>query len=416
MTLQAPDHDGRLVDNIVHFTRALRKAGVRVGTGQLQTAIEAVEATGFSERTDFYHTLRATLIMRADDLEIFHQVFSMFWRDPEFLESLMHMLSPELRDDAPPAAQQAADRRAREALGRGASPEHKPRTRDEVVEYAAFTWSANEAFKTKDFEQMPRADLAEAGRAVRQLTLPARQIRTRRFRPHPLGHRPDAHATLQAAMRRAGEFERIAMKSPVHRPPDIVALCDISGSMAVYSRILLRYLHALTHAPVRTWGRVHAFTFGTSLTNITRALRKADPDAALAAAGQDARDWEGGTQIGAAIESFNKDWSRRVLGRGAVVVLITDGLERGDLQRLDRETARLARSARQIVWLNPLLRWDGFEPRAAGVQTLAKHADRLLACHSLDSLISLSDVLSRDADQGRRPARQARHSTAVRAP
>ncbi len=386
--------EGRLVDNIVHFARALRKAGVRVGSGQVETAIRAVEATGFSERVDFYHTLRATLITRATDLQIFHQVFAMFWRDPEFLDAMMYMLSPELTDDAEPAKSPNADRRAREALGDGAPPKKEPKPREEIVEYAAFTWSDAEVLSSKDFEQMSTGELTEAQEALRLLTLPVKPMKTRRFRPTPSGLRPDARTTLRSAMRRAGEIDRITHKSPLQRPPDLVALCDISGSMAVYSRILLRYLHALAHARVRSWGKLHAFTFGTQLTNITRSLDLGDPDAALSAVGHEAQDWEGGTQIGTAIEAFNKRWSRRVLSRGAIVLLITDGLERGDLELLQREVARLRRSARHVIWLNPLLRWDGFEPRASGVKILHDQTDTACACHSLDSLKELSQVLS----------------------
>ncbi|MCH2094316.1 MAG: VWA domain-containing protein [Rhodobacteraceae bacterium] len=387
--------DGRLVDNILHFARALRKAGVRVGSGQVETAIQAVAATGFAERVDFYHTLRATLIMRATDLELYHQVFAMFWRDPEFLDAMMYMLSPELTDDAEPAKSPHADRRARDALGDGTAPKAEPKPREEIVEYAAFTWSDAEVLSTKDFEQMSNSELSEAHDALRHLTLPVKPLRTRRFRPGTTGQRPDARATLRAAMRRAGEIDQITRKAPLERAPDLVALCDISGSMASYSRVLLRYLHALAHARTRSWGKVHAFTFGTQLTNITRGLDLGDPDAALASVGTAAQDWEGGTQIGTAIETFNKAWSRRVLSRGAIVLLITDGLERGDLELLNREAARLRRSARHVIWLNPLLRWDGFEPRASGVKILYNQADKTCACHSLDSLKDLSMVLSK---------------------
>jgi uncharacterized protein with von Willebrand factor type A (vWA) domain len=195
-------------------------------------------------------------------------------------------------------------------------------------------------------------------------------MRTRRSTPDRYGPRADPRATLREARRRAGEIQRIERKAPRVRYPDLVALCDISGSMSVYSRMLLRYLHAITHATRREWGHVHAFTFGTSLTNVTRALKQSDPDLALAAAGHEASDWEGGTRIGASLERFNKAWSRRVLTSGATVMLITDGLERDDLGLLDREAARLSRSVGRLVWLNPLLRWEGFSPRAGGVRTL----------------------------------------------
>ncbi|MFW5880971.1 MAG: vWA domain-containing protein [Roseicyclus sp.] len=384
--------DGRLADNILHFVHALRKAGVKVGTAQAETAIRAVAAAGFTNRADFYHTLRATLITRAEHLEVFHQAFAMFWRDPDFLRSLMHMLSPELEETALRPKTQTAQRRAEEALG-GAQARRPPKPRDEVERQAILTWSADEVLGPKDFEQMSAAELAEAATAVRALDLPVPPLRTRRARPHTCGPRVDPRATLRSALRRGGEIERIARKAPRTRPPDLVALCDISGSMSVYSRMLLRYLHGLTHARERSWGHVHAFTFGTRLTNVTRALRLPDPDAALAAAGRDARDWEGGTRIGTALERFNRQWSRRVLSSGAVVLLITDGLERDDLDLLDREAARLARSARRLIWLNPLLRFDGFSARAGGVRTLLSHVDSIHACHALDSLRDLSRAL-----------------------
>jgi len=384
--------DGRLVENILHFCHALRKAGVKVGTAQIETAIEAVEAAGFSHRVDFYHILRATLITRAEHLEVFHQVFAMFWRDPDFLSSLMQMLSPQLEGEPDPRKPEAAQRRAEEALSGGAQ-QKKTHTRDEVERQAILTWSGREVIRHKDFDQMSTSELVEAERAVRLLDLPVKPIRTRRARPDRYGPRPDPRATLQAACRRAGEINRIERKAPRTRYPDLVALCDISGSMSTYSRMLLRFMHAITHASDRGWGHVHAFTFGTKLTNVTRALRQSDPDLALAAAGQEASDWEGGTRIGAALERFNKEWSRRVLTSGAVVILITDGLERDDLALLDREAARLSRSVGQLIWLNPLLRWDGFTPRAGGVRTLLSHTDSVHACHSLDSLQALSTAL-----------------------
>ena len=384
--------DGRIVANIVHFTQALRKAGVPVGTGQVETTIRSVARAGFTKKLDFYYILRATLIRRAKDLEVFDQVFSMFWRDPEFLETLMHSLSPQLEGSDTPQDPAAARRRAEDALGdRKETPPDKPKT--EVIDYAAFTWSSKAVEKTKDFEQMTAAELADAAAAIQSLRLPVKPLRTRRSAPSPRGSIVDTRKTLRNAAKRGGDLHELSRRTPLHRPPDLVALCDISGSMSVYSRMVLRYLHAMAHARKPLWGSVHAFTFGTDLTNISAALRKPDPDLALSAIGQEATDWEGGTQIAEALARFNRDWTRRVLGRGAVVLLITDGLERGDLDLLDREAARLARTARQLVWLNPLLRYDGFAPLASGVARLLDHVDSFHACHSLDSLEGLSDAL-----------------------
>ncbi|MEM7073548.1 MAG: VWA domain-containing protein [Pseudomonadota bacterium] len=384
--------EGRLVENIVHFAQALRKAGVKVGTSQVETALRAVEAAGFTRRVDFYHVLRATLISRADHLDVFHQVFSMFWRDPEFLKNLVHLLSPPLGNETKERPADAARRRAEEALEADRTlPEAPPR--QQLTPWADQTWSATELFKRMDFEQMSASELQEAEHAVRRLDLQAKLINTRRTRIDPTGRRTDMRATLRSALRKGGEIQTLVRKSTRMRPPDLVTICDISGSMSVYARIMMRFMHAVAHTPRRDLGRVHAFTFGTRLTNVTRALRLADPDRALMAIGQEATDWEGGTRIGEALEQFNRLWSRRLLGSGALVLLITDGLERGDLALLDQEAARLARSARQTVWLNPLLRWDGFTPRAGGMRTLLRHVDSFRACHSLDSLQSLSDVL-----------------------
>ncbi|NKX44508.1 vWA domain-containing protein [Roseicyclus persicicus] len=389
-----PETAGRLAENIVHFARALRKAGVRVGPAQVQSAVEAVAAAGFTHKTDFYHVLRATLIHRAEHLELFDQCFALFWRDPEFIEQMIHLMSPTLRTEAEARKKKAAERRAAEALADAPEPPEGTPVREELEMDARISWSASEKLRSMDFEQMSAAEIAEATRAVRALHLPVKPVPTRRTTPSPHGTRPDLRGTLRRAMRRGGEVETVLMRQRRSRPPDLVALCDISGSMSVYSRMLVHFLHAITWAPDRGWGKVHVFTFGTRLTNITRALAQKDPDLALAAAGRDARDWEGGTRIGEAIRRFNVDWSRRVLGQGAVVLLISDGLERGDTSVLEAEIARLRLSCRQIIWLNPLLRWDGFEPRAGGIRAILPHVDRLHACHSLDSLDALSAAMS----------------------
>lgn len=192
----------------------------------------------------------------------------------------------------------------------------------------------------------------------------------------------------------------LARRGRRRRWPNLVVLCDISGSMSRYSRIVLHFLHTVANTRGQGWARVHGFTFGTRLTNITRHLATRDVDAALAAAGAEARDWEGGTRIGACLHAFNRDWSRRVLGQGAVVLLITDGLDRDDPQDLAREMQRLHLSARRLIWLNPLLRWDGFAPRAQGVRAMLPHVDSFRAGHSIAALEDLGQALSRPDDSG----------------
>ena len=384
--------EGKLAENIVHFTRALRKAGVKVGTAQLETAIQAVAAAGFSHKADFYYILQSTLISRAENLEVFHQVFSLFWRNPEFLEKMMFQLTPTLPDDRPPEPKSAAHRRAADALNNPADRQEIPQ-REEITRDAMLTVSQQEVIRQKDFDQMSAAELHEAEQTILTLSLPAPTLAGRRTRPDRIGRLTDPRATLRTALRNGGEMHRIERKSNRPRPPDLIVLCDISGSMTVYSRMIMRFLHALTHARVRQWGQVHAFTFGTRLTNISRALRQSDPDIALTTIGREATDWEGGTMIGMAIKQFNKEWTRRVMSRGAVVLFISDGLERGDTFLLSAEMARLKLISRQLIWLNPLLRWDGFSPQASGIKAILPNVHSFHACHSLDRLMDLSSVL-----------------------
>jgi len=215
-----------------------------------------------------------------------------------------------------------------------------------------------------------------------------------------IGARPDWRRTMRQVLRQGGDIRDIARATPKERWPNLVVLCDISGSMSQYSRIILHFLHSVANAKGAGWAKVHAFTFGTRLTNITRHLRQRDVDAALAAAGAEAQDWEGGTRIGACLHEFNRDWSRRVLGQGAVVLLITDGLDRDDPGALQKEMQRLHLSARRLIWLNPLLRWDGFAPKARGIQAMLPHVDSFRAGHSIASLEELAHAISSPDDTG----------------
>ncbi len=402
--LEIPE-DGKLAANITYFARALRAAGVPVGAGRLIDAIRAVEAMGFSERQDFYWTLHACFVSRAEQRTVFAQVFRLFWRDPQFLEHMMGILRPTLRGANAPAKKKDAERRAAEALLDGATQaKPKPMPDGEEVDLeAVLSVSASEQFKTRDFEQMSAAEQAMALRAIARISLPVKPISSRRTMASPTGNIADWRATLRASMRQ-GDVQKLHLRKRKIQPPNLVALCDISGSMSGYSRLLLHFLHAASQTRGAGWSKVHSFTFGTRLTNITRHLQNRDVDTALAAAGHQAHDWEGGTSIGESLRLFNRDWSRRTLGQGAVVLLITDGLDRDDAALLAREAARLRRSCRRLIWLNPLLRWDGFTPKAAGVKALLPHVDSFCASHSIASIEALADILSHTRDDGQKAA------------
>lgn len=401
-TAHAPPGEGRLAENILHFSRALRRAGLRIGPARTLAAIEAVAAAGFDRREDFRTALAATLVSRPEDLATFERMFDLFWRDPQFLEKMMSLLLPSIRGGSEARTPKEAERRAAEALLGEAPPPESPREAEseEVEIEARLSFSAAEAIRSQDFEQMSAEEIREAERAIAALSLPARPIHSRRSRPSPQGRLPDWRRTMRHAFCRGGEIDRLHWRRPAERWPDLVALLDISGSMASYSRMMLHFLHACAHARNRRWGRVHAFTFGTGLTNVTRPLMHKDPDAALAAIGTTASDWEGGTRIAPALARFNRDWSRRVLARGAIVLLVTDGLDRAGDGRLDFEMERLHLSARHLIWLNPLLRWEGFSPEAAGIRAMLPHVDSLRACHNVESLAALAEALAREEDTG----------------
>ncbi|MCV2865486.1 vWA domain-containing protein [Albidovulum sediminicola] len=402
--LDIPEN-GRLADNITHFARALRKAGLKVGPGRVVDAIRAVEAAGFTERRDFYWVLHAAFVSRPEERAVFAQIFRLYWRDPQYLEHMMSLLLPSLKGVQDERLAAAAEKRAAEALldgiDRPPPPPQDDRGDDIQIDVdASGTQSERERLRRLDFEQMSVAEIAEAKRMIARLSLPVRPIQSRRSQADPRGQLADWRATMRAALRRGGEVPALSLRRRRTRWPNLVVLCDISGSMSQYSRMVLHFLHAVANHKGAGWARVHAFTFGTRLTNITRHLAERDVDAALAAAGAEAQDWKGGTRIGSCLHAFNRDWSRRVMGQGAVVLLVSDGLDRDAEADLGREMERLHLSARRLVWVNPLLRWDGFVPKARGIRAMLPHVDAFRAGHSIASLEALGRAISDPGDRG----------------
>jgi uncharacterized protein with von Willebrand factor type A (vWA) domain len=395
------DSEGRIADNLVYFARALRKAGMRVGPASVKDAIEAVLAAGIGSRDDFYWTLHAVLVSRHEDHATFDEAFRLFWKSRELVEKMLAMFSPVAMDNRRKEKPRAAENRVSQAMFEGRESNRPPREIPEIEVDARFSVSGNEVLRAKDFAQMSAAELAEARKAIAELRLPFDRVATRRFRPDPRGRRADPRAMMRAAARTGGELILPKFRSPRAVHPPLVVLADISGSMSQYTRIFLHFLHALTEKR----RRVHAFVFGTRLTNITRQMRHRDPDEALADCAAAVRDWSGGTRIGDTLGEFNRLWSRRVLGQGAVVLLITDGLERDDIGGLSQEMERLQKSCRRLIWLNPLLRFDGFEARARGVVAMLPHVDEFRAVHNLEALAdlvaSLGEASAHSADPRR---------------
>ncbi len=382
---------GRLAENVMHFARVLRAAGLPIGPDRVLDAVRAVEVAGVERRDDFYWTLASVFLDRREQFEIFDQAFHIFWRDPQLLERVMAMLLPQVygrhaKDDTRDASNRVAEAlRLKPKKTKESAGEPPP----EVQLDAALTFSSREVLQHADFETMTSEEIAQARQMIAKLRLPIPEILTRRLKPDPHGARVDLRATLRASLRGGSQLLSLRKRSPTHRHPPLVALCDVSGSMNRYSRMFLHFLHAITSDR----DRVTSFVFGTRLTNITRHLRHRDIDVAMVGVSDAIADWSGGTRIGNCLREFNLRWSRRVLGQNAVVLMISDGLD-GDVgEGLAEQMERLHKSCRKLIWLNPLLRYVGFEARPAGVRAMLPHVDAFLPVHNVMSLIDLARAL-----------------------
>jgi hypothetical protein len=372
----------------VHFARALRAAGIPVGPGAVLDALEAVKAAGVGAKDDFYWTLHAVFVKRHEHSIIFDQAFRIFFRKRGYLDQLMAMMLPQA-PGAPAQPPPPAATRVQEALFSDMKDKLKPEEREVELDLT-FTVSDRELLQKKDFAQMTADEIAAARIAIKRMVLSLDEVKTRRLTPHRHGHIIDMRRTLRASMKAGGALIDLKYLGPKTKLPPIVALLDISGSMSDYTRLFLHFLHSITDARKR----VHSFLFGTRLTNVTRSLKARDPDDALSRCSASVLDWSGGTRIATSLHVFNKLWARRVLGQGAIVLLITDGLERDPDDRLAFEIDRLHRSCRRLIWLNPLLRFEGFEAKAKGIQTMLPHVDEFRPIHNLESMTELCRALS----------------------
>lgn len=398
----APDdraEGGRLADHVQAFCRVLRTAGVPIGPGQVVDALIALRTVGLERRGDVCRALGAVLVKDPAHFRLFRQAFHVFFGNPGVLSRLARLL-PEA-DDAPRRPRPAgASRRLLEALsGTAGTP---PIATSEVDR--SQTASDRERLARKDFEQMSLAELREAKELLRTGVAALRETPTRRLRPAAAGRLYDLRRSLRLMLRNNGQVLELARQKNRTRPPPLVLICDISGSMSRYSRIFLHFAHVLR----ARHHRVHCFVFATRLTNITRRLDEKDVDQALARIAGDVVDWDGGTRIGACLERFNIDWGRRVLAQNAVVILLSDGLECDPASGLEFQMQRLRLSCRTLIWVNPMLRYRGFEPRAFGIRRMLPHVDRFLPAHNVESLRALARTLGDPPGDraGRAPGRK----------
>ncbi len=380
--------NGSLLANLLHFGRLLRRIGIGVSSHQIFELAEGLTHINLTHRDDFYHAARSFLVHRADELDIFDRAFDLFWSQQiQFMLELSATRQQRVRGhiakDLPDSDQIA--------LSRKIGPD--PALPDEVAEpdntrqiSLSPTYSPLEILY-KDFADLDPAELESAKQFIHHLVWQLDQRRTRRkVRTAKRGCYLDLRRAVRNNMKNGGEILRLSWRRRKSKPRPIVVICDISGSMERYSRLFLHFIYAL----VQETRQIEAFVFGTRLTCITPALRHSDVDAAIEKMSKLVLDWSGGTRIGESLRAFNFEWSRRVLGRGAVVIIISDGWDRGDTHLLGQEISRLSRSVSRLIWLNPLLGAPNYQPLVVGIQTVLPHVDDFLPLHNLLSLEQLA--------------------------
>ncbi len=367
-----------VLERMVGFGRVLRAAGMEVGPGRLQDALRGLEVVGLTRRDDVFHTLRATLVARREEMDAFDAAFAAYWeRAPSAPEPETGVEVPRFEPSTAPPV-----------LGREADAEGDDGGDDDPTTVLAA--SPDERLRQRDFADMTAAELRRLRRLMERLPDATPRRRSRRLRAGSSGDVLDFRQTLRRSIRTEGLPLDSAFRRRKQVPRKLVFLCDVSGSMEPYARAIVMFLQAVTV----TGRSVEAFAFGTQITRLTPHLKKLDPVRSLARAGGLMPDWGGGTRIGESLRRYNDLWGRRGLTRGAVVVIVSDGWERGDLSLLDTELERISRQAYRLVWVNPLKGHEGFAPLAGGMRVALRHADVFIEGHNLVALEALADVLS----------------------
>ncbi|MBK8905650.1 MAG: VWA domain-containing protein [Anaerolineaceae bacterium] len=387
-----------LLHNLILFGRLLRALGMDVNPGRMIDLVQALEHVNLARKADFFYTARSLLVHDRDDLPLFEQAFELFWRAPRdrtLFDDLFkfHPDTPEKKPivTAPPleAPEQVSD-----------GDEGEDDEVQEVIEVTR-TYSTREVLRHKDFGDLTPEEMQAVKHFMAQMVWELGLRRTRRQRPGR-GRRLDLRRSLRRNLRYGGELIEWPSRQFKYKPRPLVVIADISGSMERYARLLLHFIYSLAKGLEQ---EVEAFVFGTHLTRITRQLRGKEIDRALTEVSHEVTDWSGGTRMGESLKTFNFEWGRRVLGRGAVVLLISDGWDRGDPVLLKKEIGRLQRSCHRLVWLNPLLGSAEYEPLTRGMQAALPYIDDFLPVHNLASLEDLATHLQ-NLTAEKRPSRR----------
>ena len=373
---------GKLPDHITAFGRALRRAGVPVDSSRVVLAITAAEMVGVARRDDLRAALEAVMVSRQQDIGVFGEMFDAFFRNPELAQQLLSQMLPKAAK-ANPVRRKARVQEALSVAGLKASTPNQGET--ELKLDAAMTASDQQRLRHADFAGLSASEFRLVEQLVREIPLPLPPVRSRRERAASRGHRPNWARALQEARRHDGELLRVPMMTRRLQPLPLLILVDISGSMERYARLLLAFLHQATRGTPRS-----AFAFGTGLTDLRAAFRHSDTDQMLELANDAIADFAGGTRLGASLAQLRTAHKQALVGRRTVVLLITDGLDTGTPEQLEEELQWLGRHSRQLLWLNPLLRFDGYAPLATGASVLHRHAHGMLAVHNLSRLEDLA--------------------------
>ena len=389
-----PAQAGQLADNVLHFTRVLRKAGLPVGTDRAVLALQALELAGVAGRSELHDVLEACLTSRVEHRPLFDQAFHVFWRDPHLLGEIMRMMppgtGPGVDSPRPPASRRLIDALLPAAGRTARSPVESPARPDPDVRPSG---SDRERLRAMDFESMTSEESLAAQRVIAALQPLLAPLRTRRQSAAKAGTRLELRELLRSCGRHGGEVVAFPRSRRRTKLEPLCVIVDISGSMSRYSRMFLHFVHALMNGARSADLRVSAFVFGTRLTHISRLLRRRDADEALGRVAGAVGDWSGGTRIAACLKEFNHRWARRLPLASSTVLLVTDGLEPTEIEALGAQAQRLSRSCRRLLWLNPLLRYDAFVPKARGVRALVPHVDGMLPVHNVESLERLVSAL-----------------------
>ncbi len=377
---------GHLLHNLLLFGRVLRGLGLDVNPGRMMDLVSALDHIEIGNKADFFYAARTLLVHEREDLELFDEAFELFWRKPvESWDTLWQGLSRLRRSNKPVMI----DPPLKEPPPAENDPNSESKETITVIEVTR-TYSDREVLRHKDFAQMTAEESNAVNELMSHLRWKISERRTRRRRPGK-GEMLDLRRTLRRSLRAGGEIFNWSYREPKLKPRPLVIIADISGSMERYTRVLLHFIYGMKSALTQP---VEAFVFSTRLTRITRPLQIRDLDLALKNVGELVHDWAGGTRIGESLRYFNFEWGRRVLGHGAVVLIISDGWDRGDVELLNHEMARLKRNCHRVIWLNPLLGAPDYEPLTRGIQAALPHIDNFLPVHNLASLEDLANRLA----------------------